>query len=74
MNWTVHPISKLAEFSGQWDALARSRPGTPFLESAFLQPAIDAFGSNELRLCLKQANGHLVAAAIMQPSRKGMWW
>ncbi len=73
MNWTVHPISKLAEFSGQWDALARSRPGTPFLESAFLQPAIDAFGIGELRLCLKQANGQLQAAAIMQPARKGMW-
>lgn len=73
MNWTVHPISKLAEFSGQWDALARSRPGTPFLESAFLQPAIDAFGNSGLRLCLKQTHGQLVAAAIMQPARKGMW-
>ena len=73
MNWTVHPISKLAEFSGQWDALARSRPGTPFLESAFLQPAIDAFGNSELRLCLKRADGRLQAAAIMQPARKGMW-
>ena len=73
MNWTVHPISKLAEFSGQWDALARSRPGTPFLESAFLQPAIDAFGNSELRLCLKRADGRLHAAAIMQPARKGMW-
>ena len=73
MNWTVHPISKMAEFSGQWDALARSRPGTPFLESAFMQPAVDAFGNSELRLCLKQANGQLVAAAIMQPARKGMW-
>ena len=73
MNWTVHPISKLAEFSGPWDALARSRPGTPFLESAFLQPAIDTFGSNELRLCLNQENGQLQAAAITQPARKGMW-
>ena len=73
MNWTVHPISRLAEFSGQWDSLARSLPGTPFLESAFLQPAIDAFGNSELRLCLKQANGQLRAAAIMQPTRKGMW-
>ena len=73
MNWTVHPISKLAEFSGQWDALARARPGTPFLESAFLQPAVDAFGSSELRLCLKQASGQLRAAAIVHPARKGMW-
>ena len=73
MTWTVHPIAKLAEFSNQWDTLARSRPGTPFLESSFLQPAVDMFGNSKLQLCLKHASGQLCAAAIMQPGTRGMW-
>lgn len=73
MTWTVHPIAKLAEFSSQWDTLARSRPGTPFLESSFLQPAVDMFGNSKLQLCLKHASGQLCAAAIMQPGTRGMW-
>jgi CelD/BcsL family acetyltransferase involved in cellulose biosynthesis len=73
MTWTVYPIAKFPEFSGQWDALAHSRPGTPFLESAFLQPAIDFFGNNELQLCLQHARGQLCAAAIVQPRGNGMW-
>ena len=73
MTWTLKPIAQFAEFAGQWDALARSRPGTPFLESAFLQPAIDAFGKGDERLCLHHVNGQLRAATIVRPVRTGMW-
>jgi CelD/BcsL family acetyltransferase involved in cellulose biosynthesis len=73
MTWSIHPISQFADFSNQWDALVRSRPGTPFLESAFLQPLIDVFGTGEERLCLFQANGKLRAATIVQRERKGIW-
>lgn len=73
MTWTIYAISKLADFASQWDALARSRPGTPFLETAFLHPLIDTFGSGNERLCLYHANGQLRAAAIVKRERKGMW-
>ena len=73
MNWAIHPITQLAEYASQWDALVRSRPGTPFLESGFLQPAIDTFGSASELLCLLSDNGRLRAAAIMQRDRKGLW-
>lgn len=73
MTWTLHPIARFAEFASQWDELVRSRPGTPFLESAFLQPIVDTFGSGDERLCLHHSNGQLRAAAIMQRARKGMW-
>ena len=73
MTWTSHPIARFAEFAGQWDALVRSRPGTPFLESAFLQPLVDIFGSGYERLCLRHSDGQLGAAAIMQQGRQGMW-
>ena len=73
MNWTLHPIKQFAEYASQWDALVQSRPGTPFLETAFLQPSIDAFGSGDELLCLLQSRNQLRAAVIMQKGRKGIW-
>jgi CelD/BcsL family acetyltransferase involved in cellulose biosynthesis len=73
MTWTLHPIAKFAQHSSQWDALAQSRPGTPFLESVFLQPLLDTFGTGDERLCLFHDNGQLCAAAIVQQADKGMW-
>lgn len=73
MAWTILPIETFPEHAAQWDALVRSRPGTPFLESAFLRPLLDVFGSGGERLCLLQENGRLRAAAIMQRGRKAIW-
>lgn len=73
MTWTILPIEKFTEYAAQWDALVRARPGTPFLESAFLKPLLDVFGSGGERLCLLQDNGRLRAAAIMQRGRKAIW-
>ncbi len=73
MSWTLLPIAQFPDFAARWDELARSRPGTPFLESAFLQAAIDTFGRGDEQLCLYTSNGKLRAAAILQRGRKGLW-
>jgi CelD/BcsL family acetyltransferase involved in cellulose biosynthesis len=73
MVWTILPIEKFAEYSAQWDTLIRSRPGAPFLESAFLQPLLNVFGTGGERLCVLQENGRLRAAAILQRGRKAIW-
>ena len=73
MTWTIQPITRFAEFAGPWDELVRSRPGTPFLETAFLQPLVDIFGTGSERLCLYYFNGQLCAAAIVQREQQGMW-
>jgi len=73
MTWTLYPIARYKDFADQWDALAKSSPGAPFLESAFLQPALDTFGNSEELLCLHHTNGQLTAAAIMQRGPRGMW-
>jgi len=73
MTWTLYPIAQFAEHAAQWDALVQSSPGTPFLESAFLQPALAIFGTGEETLCLHQTSGQLDAAAIVQRGPKGMW-
>lgn len=73
MTWTLHPITQFPNLANQWDALVQARPGAPFLEGAFLQPALDTFGNGEELLCLHHTNGKLSAAAIMQRGSKGMW-
>lgn len=73
MTWTLYPIARYKDYASQWDALAKPRPGAPFLESAFLQPALDSFGNDEELLCLHHTDGRLSAAAIVQRGPKGMW-
>ena len=73
MNWTLHPIKQFAEYANQWDALAQSRPGTPFLETAFLQPSVVTFGAGNELLCLLHSKDRLRAAVIMQRGKKGIW-
>lgn len=73
MAWTILPIEKFNEYAARWDSLVRKRPGTPFLESAFLQPLLAVFGSGRECLCLLEDNGRLLAAAIMQRGRKAIW-
>lgn len=73
MAWTILPIEKFAEHAALWDALVCARPGTPFLESAFLRPLLEVFGNGNERLCLLHHNGRLRAAAIMQRGRKSIW-
>ena len=73
MTWTIQPASQLRELASPWDALVRTQPGTPFLESAFLLPALKAFGTGNELLCLQQDGGQLRNAAIIQKSGKGMW-
>ncbi len=73
MTWTIHPVTYFKEIEDQWDTLVRAQPGTPFLESAFLKPALDAFAGETERLCLRYTNGNLDAAAIVQQGQRGMW-
>ena len=73
MTWAIYPVKQFAEFSVLWDVLVRSRPGTPFLEHAFLQPAVDTFGSGDGLLCLHQSDGRLDAGAIVRRAGQGMW-
>lgn len=73
MAWTLYPIARFAYFSDQWDQLAQSLPGAPFLKSAFLKPAIDSFGNGSELLCLSHDGGQIGAAAVVQRGPKGTW-
>ncbi len=73
MSWTIHPIEAFEAHGKAWDALAQSRVGAPFLQSGFMQPAIDAFGRGDELLCLYEAQGQLRIAMILSKQHKGMW-
>lgn len=73
MVWKTIPIEQFADHAAQWDRLVRRRPGTPFLESAFLKSLLAEFGTGDERLCLLEEEGRLRAAAIMQRDRRAVW-
>jgi CelD/BcsL family acetyltransferase involved in cellulose biosynthesis len=73
MTWQIHPIARYPDFHQAWDALlAECRP-IPFLESRFLQPLIEEFGTGNECLALATEGNTLRAVAIVAPGRLGLW-
>jgi hypothetical protein len=73
MNWSVYPIKDFPRLSQQWDALIQSHNYPSFMESCFMQPLIDEFGTgNELIGLLFQDN-ELRAGVILSRLGMGRW-
>jgi CelD/BcsL family acetyltransferase involved in cellulose biosynthesis len=73
MTWTLWPCTTFAEHAAAWDALQRATTRTPFLESLFLQPLIEEFGSGREVLAMHRSDGDIDAATIVRPVGLGMW-
>lgn len=73
MNWAVHPINQLPHQAEEWDKLVRSGSHPAFLESAFLLPLLEEFGSGRELVAVKQEYGSLRAGVIVSPCRWGRW-
>jgi len=73
MSWSIQPIKDFALHAKTWDTLAVHRIGAPFLQAAFLQPAISAFARGDELLCLYQAQGQVRIAMIVAKQANGMW-
>ena len=73
MSWTLVPSSRFSEFAAQWDALQKVATDTPFLESAFVAPLLEVFGSGNELLALHHQSGNLDVAAIVKPLGGGRW-
>jgi len=74
--WTLVPLPGAAAFAphaAAWDALQARVTPLPFLESAFLAPLLDVFGSGKERLALRGDPRAPSAAAIVTPVGKGQW-
>ncbi len=73
MPWQILNADQLAVHATVWDALQSRGPNTPFLETAFLLPLLEVFGSGREKLALYQDAGGLQAAVLLRPLGKGRW-
>lgn len=73
MSWQLIPAARFADHAPAWDELQRRTTDTPFLESAFLVPLLQEFGSGRELLALNTGPGGLTLGAIVRPAGKGMW-
>jgi len=73
MTWNFHPCSRFVEYASAWDELQTASTNTPFLESAFLGPLLDVFGSGDEVLALHDSGGRLDVATILRPRGALRW-
>jgi len=73
MTWQIHPISCYPEYHQAWDTLLAKHHPIPFLESIFLQPLIEEFGSGNEMLAIETDGNTLRAATIVVRGRFGLW-
>jgi CelD/BcsL family acetyltransferase involved in cellulose biosynthesis len=73
MPWQLIPANRFAEHAPAWDALQRASTDTPFLQSAFIGPLLQVFGSGREVLALHLQGGSPDAATLLQPAGRGMW-
>lgn len=73
MIWQIYPISRFPDFHNVWDELIAKVIPVPFLESGFLQPLLDEFGSGNEILAISGTGANLQAATILCRGRLGIW-
>jgi len=73
MTWQILTCQRFSEHAAAWDALQRVTTNVPFLESAFIEPALREFGSGKELLALHRGPASLDAAAIVAPAGPGRW-
>ena len=76
MTWLLVPGARFADHAQAWDELQSQTTNTPFLESAFISPLLEVFGSGREMLALHRRDGgagELDAAALVHPAGRGQW-
>ena len=73
MTWQLIPCNRYAEHAAAWDALQQRTTNTPFLESLFIAPLLQEFGTGKELLALHTSVGQLDAATLVHPTGRGMW-
>lgn len=73
LKWTLQPVADFSRIASDWDALCAAIGPLPFLESAFLIPLLDCFGTGRERIALAHRDGRLVAGGIIEPAGAGRW-
>lgn len=73
MNWTLTPASAFAAHAAQWQRLNADSLRSPLLETDFVAPLLQQFGSGREWLATCECDGQIVAMAIVARRKRGAW-
>ena len=73
IRWEIMPIARFDDQAAQWDALQRNCANLPFLESGFLKPLLEEFGTGKELLAFGFEHDKPCTAAILTKRRFGLW-
>ena len=73
IKWFLQRADRFAESAAVWDELNSRCGGLPFLDTLFIQPLLEVFGSGQEWLAIGSENNLPVAAAILSPAGMGRW-
>lgn len=73
IKWSLQGADGFATAAAVWDELNARCANLPFLDSRFIEPLLDVFGSGEELLAFGSDNGRPVAAAIVTRAGWGRW-
>jgi len=71
--WALYPAAQLSQLSAKWNTLNAESGNLPFLDTAFLLPLLECFGSGRERIAIALRGEDAVAATILQPLGRGRW-
>lgn len=73
INWSLQSATGFAQAATVWDELNSRCSNLPFLDSRFIGPLLEVFGSGGEQLAIGSVNGCSVAAAIVVRAGVGRW-
>lgn len=73
IQWSICDAVDFGEHASAWDDLNRRGRSIPFLDSLFVRPLLEVFGTGGEKLALGSRDGRLVAAAILSRAGWGRW-
>lgn len=74
-NWSVTEMKDFSEYADRWDAVNRSGPSSPVLESDFIAPLVENFANGSLWMAELRQGGVEIpdAMLILEPRGMGRW-
>ena len=72
-DWTVVSKSEFEALAPQWDALHATTRGVPFLQSAFMRPALEILGDGTECVAICGSRAQPAAMGIFVPDGHGRW-
>lgn len=73
MSWTLTPASAFAAHAAQWQRLNADTVRSPLLETDFIAPLLQQFGSGREWLATCVHDGEVVAMAVVTRRKHGVW-